>query len=97
MKRFLFIISTVLLLMACGNRAADEFLDSYERFADRYVLHMQNLKNGNSDEQDSKDMLRELQELQMKAAEVEGEFTKEQKMRYVKITQKMFAPAMDSY
>lgn len=97
MKRFLFIISTVLLLMACGNRAADEFLDSYESFADRYVLCMKNLKNGNSDKQDLKDMLGELQELQMKAAEVEGEFTKEQKMRYVKITQKMYAPAMDSY
>ena len=97
MKRFLFIISTVLLLMACGNSAADEFLDSYERFADRYVLCMKNLKNGNSDEQDLKDMLGELQELQMKAAEVEGKFTKEQKMRYVKITQTMYAPAMDSY
>jgi hypothetical protein len=58
---------------------------------------MKNLKNGNSDEQDLKDMLGELQELQMKAAEVEGEFTKEQKMRYVKITQKMYVPAMDSY
>ena len=58
---------------------------------------MKNLKNGNSDEQDLKDMLGELQELQMKAAEVEGKFTKEQKMRYVKITQKMYAPAMDSY
>lgn len=97
MKRFLFIISTVLLLMACGNRAADEFLDSYERVVDKYVLCMKNLKNGNSDEQDLKDMLREMQEMQMKAAEVEGEFTKEQKKRYVEITQKIYAPVMDSY
>lgn len=97
MKRFLFIISTVLLLMACGNRAADEFLDSYESFADKYVLCMKNLKNGNSDEQGLKDMLGELQELQMKAAEVEGEFTTAQKKRYVEITQKISTAAMDSY
>ena len=97
MKRFLFIISTVLLLMACGNRAADEFLDSYESFADKYVLCMKNLKNGNSNEQGLKDMLGELQELQMKTTEVEGEFTKEQKKRYVEITQKISTAAMDSY
>lgn len=97
MKRFLFIISTVLLLMACGNRAADEFLDSYESFADRYVLRIKNAKNGNPEELASKDMLRELQELQMKAAEVEGEFTKEQKKRYLEITQKISTAAMDSY
>ena len=95
MKRFLFIISTVLLLVACGNSAADEFLDSYERVADRYVLYMENVKNGNSDDQALKDILRESQEMQMKAAELEGEFTKEQKKRYVEITQKMFNPMMD--
>ena len=83
--------------MACGNRAADEFLDSYESFADKYVLCMKNLKNRNSDEQGLKDMLGELQELQMKATEVEGEFTKEQKKRYVEITQKISTAAMDSY
>ena len=97
MKRFLFIISTVLLLMACGNSAADEFLDSYERVVDRYVLYMENVKNGNPDEQALKDILRELQEMQMKATEVEGEFTKEQKKRYVEITQKISTAAMDSY
>ena len=42
-------------------------------------------------------MLGELQELQMKATEVEGEFTKEQKKRYVEITQKISTAAMDSY
>lgn len=95
MKRFLFIISTVLLLAACGNRAADEFLDSYERVVDRYVLYMENVKNGNPDEQALKDILRESQEMQMKAAELEGEFTKEQKKRYVEITQKMSTTLMD--
>lgn len=95
MKRFLFIISTVLLLVACGNSAADEFLDSYERVADRYVLYMESVKNGSPDEQALKDILRESQEMQMKAAELEGEFTKEQKKRYVEITQKMFNPMMD--
>lgn len=95
MKRFLFIISTVLLLAACGNSAADEFLDSYERLADRYVLYMENVKNGNSDDQALKDIVRESQEMQMKAAEIEGEFTKEQKKRYVEITQKMFNPVMN--
>lgn len=83
--------------MACGNRAADEFLDSYKSFADRYVLRIKNAKNGHPEELASKDMLRELQELQMKAAEVEGEFTKEQKKRYLEITQKISTAAMDSY
>ena len=83
--------------MACGNRAADEFLDSYENFADKYVLRIKNAKNGHPEELASKDMLRELQELQMKAAEVEGEFTKEQKKRYLEITQKISTAAMDSY
>ena len=95
MRRFLFIISTVLLLVACGNRAADEFLDSYERVVDRYVLYMENVKNGNPDEQALKDILRESQEMQMKAAELEGDFTKEQKKRYVEITQKMSNTLMD--
>ena len=54
-------------------------------------------KNGHPEELASKDMLRELQELQMKAAEVEGEFTKEQKKRYLEITQKISTAAMDSY
>ena len=58
--------------MACGNSAADEFLDSYERVVDRYVLYMENVKNGNPDEQALKDILRESQEMQMKAAELEG-------------------------
>lgn len=97
MKRFLFIIGTVLLLMACGNSAADEFLDSYERVADRYVLCIQNAKNGNSDEQDLKDILRESLEMQMKAAELEGEFTKAQKKRFVEITQKISTAMMDLY
>lgn len=83
--------------MACGNRAADELLDSYESFADKYVLRIKNAKNGHPEELASKDMLRELQELQMKAAEVEGEFTKEQKKRYLEITQKISTAAMDSY
>lgn len=56
---------------------------------------MENVKNGNSDDQALKDILRESQEMQMKAAEIEGEFTKEQKKRYVEITQKMFNPVMD--
>lgn len=97
MKRFLFIISTVLLLVACGNSAADEFLDSYERVVDRYVLYMKNVKNGNPDEQALKDILRESQEMQMKAAELEGEFTKEQRKRYVEITQKISTTVMDLY
>ncbi len=83
--------------MACGNSAADEFLDSYERVVDRYVLYMENVKNGNPDEQALKDILRESQEMQMKAAELEGEFTKEQRKRYVEITQKISTVVMDSY
>ena len=58
---------------------------------------MNNTKNGNPDEQALKDILRESQEMQMKAAELEGEFTKEQKKRYVEITQKMTTALMDSY
>ncbi len=83
--------------MACGNSAADEFLDSYERVVDRYVLYIKNAKNGNPDEEALKDILRESQEMQMKAAEVEGEFTKEQRKRYVEITQKISTAVMDSY
>lgn len=56
---------------------------------------MENVKNGNSDDQALKDIVRESQEMQMKAAEIEGEFTKEQKKRYVEITQKMFNPVMN--
>ena len=97
MKRFLFIISAALLLVACGNSAADEMLDSYERLADKCVLYMKNAKNGNSDEQVLKEILKDLQEMQLKAAELEGGFTKAQRKRYVEITQKFSTATMEMY
>lgn len=91
------IISAVLLLVACGNSAADELLDSYERLVDKYVLYMKDARNGNSDEQALKELLKESQEMQLKTAEIESEFTKEQLKRYVRITQMFSTAVMELY
>ena len=72
-------------------------LDSYERLVDKYVLYTKNTKNGKSNEQALKEILKELQEMQLKAAESEGGFTKAQRKRYVEITQKFSTATMEMY